>query len=61
MEPLPDLNNIAALQSEIAFHRLSLRESTGDGATRRARLLKEFPYQAIRPLYLRQASITLKS
>jgi len=61
MEPLPDLNNIAVLQSEIALHRLSLRELAGDGATRRARLLKEFPYQSIRPLYLRQASITLKS
>lgn len=61
IEPLPDLNNIAVLQSEIALYRLSLRESARDVTTRRAILVKEFPYQSVRPLYLRQASITLKS
>jgi tRNA threonylcarbamoyl adenosine modification protein YeaZ len=61
IEPLPDLNNIAVLQSEIASYRLSLKESAGDRPTLRARLVKEFPYQSVRPLYLRQASITLKS
>jgi tRNA threonylcarbamoyl adenosine modification protein YeaZ len=64
-EPLPDLNNIAALQSEIAAYRLSLRESpkaaSGDATSRRAQLMAEFPYQSVRPLYLRQASVTLKS
>jgi tRNA threonylcarbamoyl adenosine modification protein YeaZ len=65
VEPLPELNNIALLQSEIAAYRLSLKESPKghqtDGTYQRAQLVTEFPYQSVRPLYLRQASITLKS
>jgi len=64
-EPLPELNNIALVQSEIAAYRLSLKQSTpgddADGTYQRARLMTEFPYESVKPLYLRQASITLKS
>jgi tRNA threonylcarbamoyl adenosine modification protein YeaZ len=64
-EPLPVLNNIATLQSEIAIYRLSLREfpkvATGDRISIREKMMAEFPYALVKPLYLRQASITLKS
>jgi tRNA threonylcarbamoyl adenosine modification protein YeaZ len=61
---LPPLNNIAAMQSKIAFHRVSLKESQLEknftASDLRKTLRNEFHYELVRPLYLRQASITLK-
>jgi len=61
---LPTLNNIAAIQSEIAFHRVSLEESqrneNSTASELRKTLQNEFHYELVRPLYLRQASVTLK-
>jgi tRNA threonylcarbamoyl adenosine modification protein YeaZ len=61
---LPPLNNIASIQSEIAFHRVSLKESqlrqNSTVSNLRKTLRNEFHYELVRPLYLRQASITLK-
>jgi len=63
--PLPTLNNIAALQCEIASHRLSFKGfsslSGSDRSAERERMMGEFFYELVRPLYLREPSITLKS
>jgi hypothetical protein len=63
--PLPTLNNIAALQCEIASHRLSFKGfsslSKNDRVAERERMMGVFFYELVRPLYLREPSITLKS
>jgi tRNA threonylcarbamoyl adenosine modification protein YeaZ len=48
--PLPNLENIATKQAQIAWNRVSLNDS----------LMEAYPYQTVTPLYLRNPSITLK-
>lgn len=61
---LPIVENIAVKQAEIAWNRLSLklnenREQIEKGGERE--VLKQcFPYQLIKPMYLRSPSVTLK-
>jgi tRNA threonylcarbamoyl adenosine modification protein YeaZ len=64
LEPLPQLNNIAVLQSELAINRVSLRRASvtagsSQGALEES-LVTAFPYEQVQPLYLRNASVTLK-
>lgn len=47
---LPHLENIATKQAQIAWNRVSLKESP----------LETYPYQVVTPFYLRSPSITLK-
>jgi len=54
LRTLPSVNNIAVCQAKIAHVRLSLKAGEGQD------LLAAFPYQAVQPLYLRGASVTLK-
>ncbi len=61
LEPLPALNNIAILQAKIAFRRVSLSGLDSVQPINREELSKTFAYEHVRPLYLREASITLKS
>jgi tRNA threonylcarbamoyl adenosine modification protein YeaZ len=56
--PAPVLANIAVLQSKIVFHRLSLKHNPSQDL--REELLKSYPYSQVQPLYLREASVTLK-
>ena len=61
LKALPHLNNIAAVQSELALNKvsLSMAQSSAPGSSQ-AFLAKAFSYERIQPLYLRKASITLK-
>jgi tRNA threonylcarbamoyl adenosine modification protein YeaZ len=63
LDPLPHLNNIAVVQSELVFNRLSLSMAGSSRQSNKAfeeSLLGAFPYESIQPLYLRSASVTLK-
>ena len=61
LKPLPHLNNIAVVQSELALNRVSLSMThSGSGRSNQEYLLKTFPYDQVQPLYLRSASVTLK-
>lgn len=63
LHPLPHLNNIAVVQSELALNRLSLSTAGTSYQSNKAfeqSLLDAFPYESIQPLYLRSASVTLK-
>jgi tRNA threonylcarbamoyl adenosine modification protein YeaZ len=55
--PLPTIKNTATKQAEIASNRLSLN---GKGGSADA-LATEFPWKLVRPLYLREPSVTLKA
>lgn len=70
---LPKVKNIATRQGQIAWNRLSLtmssqadRESeSATGASGEPsdcrRLLEQYPYSSVQPLYLRDPSITIKA
>jgi tRNA threonylcarbamoyl adenosine modification protein YeaZ len=64
MEAVPNLKNIACVQSELALNRLSLwmarQENSGNNGIGDKTLRTAFPYESVEPLYLRNASITLK-
>lgn len=62
---LPEIENIAIIQAQIAQDRLSL-SGLGDlsgslSAEKRADMTKDFPFAKVAPLYLRGPSITLKT
>lgn len=76
LKPIPQLENIASKQAQIAWDRLSLKlsedslcsELLGKSQTRfeagngavRNFLLQVFPYSSVTPLYLRSPSVTMK-
>lgn len=61
LKPLPHLNNIAAVQSELAVNKVSLSMAQFDALrSSQATIAKAFSYEYVQPLYLRKASITLK-
>ncbi len=51
---LPQIENMAACLASIAFENLEIQNKS------RAELKTQFPYTNVRPLYLREASVTLK-
>lgn len=51
---LPTIENMAACLAFIAFKNLEIQNKS------RAELKTQFPYTSVRPLYLREASVTLK-
>ncbi len=51
---LPTIENMAACLASIAFKNLEIQNKS------RAELKTKFPYTNVRPLYLREASVTLK-
>lgn len=53
-KPLPEIENMAACLASIAFKNLEIQNKT------RLELKTQFPYTSVRPLYLREASVTLK-
>ncbi len=62
---LPTLNNIAVIQCQIAWSRLSLpgtglEKLDSKNLNSKQQLLTAFPYEQVVPLYLQNASITLK-
>ena len=65
--PLPTLNNIAIVQAELAFNRLSLARASKEAEESMQahdvdrHMLAVFPYEQVKPLYLQGPSITLKS
>jgi tRNA threonylcarbamoyl adenosine modification protein YeaZ len=67
---LPKVKNIATRQGQIAWNRLSLtlswqpdtkHESEPGAPEVRKRLLEQYPYSSVQPLYLRDPSITVKA
>ena len=74
--PLPEVNNIATRQAQIAYDRLSLRAYGTKGVLAghdnccgivgavdgsiRKSWLNAFPFQSVEPLYLRSPSVTVK-
>ena len=61
LKPLPHLNNIAAVQSELALNKVSLSMAHLSSArSNQEYLLRTYPYEQVLPLYLRSASVTLK-
>lgn len=59
-EPLPVIRNIAVIQAQIAFDRLSLKASPGKSDTLQPLSADLFPWSHVEPLYLRAASVTIK-
>jgi tRNA threonylcarbamoyl adenosine modification protein YeaZ len=57
-QPLPVIKNIAAVQAEIGWNRLSLLGPDKLADSQSA--ATEFPWSLVEPLYLRGASVTLK-
>lgn len=53
-KPLPVPPNMAASLASIAFKSLEIKNKT------RQELKNQFPYASVKPLYLREASVTLK-
>lgn len=51
---LPEIDNMAACLASITFEKLKIQNKT------RAELKTQFPYTSVKPLYLREASVTLK-
>lgn len=51
---LPEIDNMAVCLASITFEKLKIQNKT------RAELKTQFPYTSVRPLYLREASVTLK-
>ncbi|PWT97734.1 MAG: tRNA (adenosine(37)-N6)-threonylcarbamoyltransferase complex dimerization subunit type 1 TsaB [Candidatus Melainabacteria bacterium] len=60
LKALPHLNNIAYVQSELALNKVSLSMAQSGASASQELLAKTFSYERIQPLYLRNASITLK-
>jgi tRNA threonylcarbamoyl adenosine modification protein YeaZ len=61
LKPLPHLNNIAVVQSELAVNKVSLSMAQLDALrSNQATITNAFSYEHVQPLYLRNASITLK-
>lgn len=68
IEELPVLENVAATQAQIAHDRLSLSRSLksrefvsiDQKSPFRSILLEEFPFERVKPLYVRGASVTVK-
>ncbi len=54
---LPPINNIAVLQAQIAWDRLSLKGLAGKD---KGALFEQYHWSRVEPLYLRGASVTLK-
>ncbi|MBY0358149.1 MAG: tRNA (adenosine(37)-N6)-threonylcarbamoyltransferase complex dimerization subunit type 1 TsaB [Candidatus Obscuribacterales bacterium] len=52
--------NIATEAAFLAYNRVSLQESLGNGEFSRSTLTASFPWQSVVPLYLRNPSVTLK-
>jgi len=63
VEPLPVIENVAVTQSELAINRLSLMISAAklNNHFDKEALSAVFPYERVQPLYLQNASVTLKS
>jgi tRNA threonylcarbamoyl adenosine modification protein YeaZ len=59
-EPLPELKNIAVIQAQIAWDRLSLRVPDRLTMEERRKLADEFTWRHVEPLYLRAPSVTVK-
>lgn len=59
-EPLPELKNIAVIQAQIAWNRLSLRVPDRLTMEERRKLAEEFTWRHVEPLYLRAPSVTVK-
>lgn len=54
LKPLPESKNMAASLASIAFKNMDIQNKS------RSELKNAFPYKNIKPLYLREASVTLK-
>ncbi len=57
---LPEIKNIAVIQAQIAWDRLSLRVLGGPGNADQPALTEEYHWSRIEPLYLRGPSVTVK-
>lgn len=57
---LPQYENIASIQAQIAWDRLSLNVPSLVGQGSNAALKEEFSWRTVQPLYLRGPSVTLK-
>lgn len=64
LDKLPLLENIAVIQCQVAWHKLCLLGANlvdSENPNSKRKLLTCFPYERVVPLYLQNASITLKS
>ncbi|HEY9791419.1 MAG TPA: tRNA (adenosine(37)-N6)-threonylcarbamoyltransferase complex dimerization subunit type 1 TsaB [Candidatus Obscuribacterales bacterium] len=59
-QPLPLMKNIAAIQAQLAYDRLSLRRLLPSHTDGKNQLAETFPWVDVLPLYLRGPSITVK-
>lgn len=57
---LPEIKNMAVIQAQIAWDRLSLRVPGGPGDACRQDLARHYHWSHVEPLYLRGPSVTIK-
>lgn len=61
VQSLPIIKNIAVIQAQLAYDRLSLKRLVpGDGQDGKQQLAESYPWTDVLPLYLRSPSVTVK-